>query len=113
VAVGATHSRADLDGSAVAGGVGVPVGLLVGPSNTVRDAGTDFAVVPEAGLGFGYAVCDTLRLTAGYTFLYWSRVRRAADQIDLSVGSATRPALRDATTDYWAQGVRFGAEWRF
>jgi hypothetical protein len=113
VALGVTVARADLDGSTVVGPAGVPVGLLVGPANTVHGQSTYFAAVPEASLGFGYQACESLRLTAGYTFLYWSRVRRAADQIDLTAGSPDRPAFRDVTGDYWAQGVRLGAEWRF
>ena len=113
VALGATVARADLDGSTVVGQAGVPVGLLVGPSNTRHDSTTYFGVVPEAGLGFGYEVCESLRLSAGYTLLYWSQVRRAADQIDLAGGAAGRPAFRDVTGDYWAQGVRLGLEFRY
>ena len=113
LSLGVTVARADLDGSTTVGPAGVPVGLLVGPANTGHGSTSYFGAVPEASLGVGYAVCDTLRLTAGYTFLYWSKVRRAADQIDLSGGSGDRPALRDVTGDYWAQGVRLGAEWRF
>lgn len=113
VALGVTVARADQDGSTRVGGVGVPVGLLVGPSNTLHDRTSYFGVVPEAGLGVGYEVAESLRLTAGYTFLYWSRVRRAADQIDLTAGTATRPAFRDVTGDYWAQGLRLGLEWRY
>ncbi len=113
LALGVTVARADLDGSTVVGAAGLPVGLLVGPANTVHGQNSFFAAVPEASLGFGYQACENLRLTAGYTLLYWSRVRRAADQIDLSAGTADRPAFRDVTGDYWAQGVRFGAEWRF
>ncbi len=112
VALGATVARADLDGSTTVGAAGIQTGLLVGPANTRHDSTTFFGVVPEASLGFGYAVCDNLRLTTGYTFLYWSKVRRAADQIDLTTGVG-RPTFRDVTTDYWAQGVRLGAEWRF
>ena len=33
-----------------------------------------FAVVPEAGINFGYALTHHIRLTFGYTLLYWSNV---------------------------------------
>jgi hypothetical protein len=86
----------------------------VRPSNGVADSTSYFAVVPQAGLRLGYNLTDCLRLNAGYTFLYWSQVRRASEQIDLTVNPAAgRPAFRNDTSDVWVQGWTLGAELRY
>jgi hypothetical protein len=92
----------------------LPTGLLVMPSNTVAGSTSDFAVVPEVGLRAGYCLTDCLKVTAGYTFLYWSQVRRASEQIDLTIDPAVgRPAFRDDTSDFWLQGWTVGVELRY
>ena len=55
----------------------------------------------------GYHPTDHLRLSLGYNFLYWSRVRRAPDEYNLS------PVLSNRTTDFWAQGFNVGLEVRY
>ncbi|HEX4608715.1 MAG TPA: BBP7 family outer membrane beta-barrel protein, partial [Urbifossiella sp.] len=82
----------------------IPIPLQV---TTASDRTTPFAVVPEFAMKFGWQVVDHINLTAGYSFMYWSRVRRAQDQYDLS------PTPTDRTTDFWAQGVTLGLELRF
>jgi hypothetical protein len=79
-----------------------------------------FAVVPEIDLNVGYQVTPHARLEAGYSFIYWSNVVRAGDQIDTSVnasyippgqtvvGDPTRPRFAFEQTSFWAQGVNFG-----
>jgi hypothetical protein len=103
-------------------------GLLALPSNSGRFARDRFAVVPEVGVTVGCQVTDWCRLTVGYTFLYWSSVARPGDQIDrvidvtqvpnFNVPGAVptglprpAPTLRD--TDYWAQGINVGVEFRY
>jgi hypothetical protein len=60
-------------------------------------------------------------VTVGYNFLYWSRVARPGEQIDLDVNpdllppeeqfaGATRPRFEFRDTDFWAQGIRVGLE---
>jgi hypothetical protein len=55
----------------------------------------------------------------GYTFLYWSSVVRAGDQIDLTVnpnllsdtpGGPARPSFAFHETGIWAQGLSLGVE---
>ena len=89
-----------------------------------RDA---FAVVPEVGVNVGYQITESLRLFAGYSFIGWSDVARPGDQIDVGLnpnliptsatfgapGGPPRPALAVQRTDFWAQGVNFGVEWRY
>jgi hypothetical protein len=118
VALGVTVAHANTYGTTqfpvLSPGTTFPTGLLVSATNTVADSTTYFAVAPEAGLKLGYDVTDWLRVNAGYTFLYWSKVRRAADQIDLTVGPAAgRPAFRDRTTDLWVQGWTLGVQLSF
>ena len=105
----------------------VPGGFLATATNIGQEVRDRFAVVPEVGINVGYQPSPLLRLFVGYTFLYWSDVVRAADQIDRTVNltavpsSATfgplvgpaRPAVPFRGTDFWAQGVSFGFELRY
>ena len=94
-----------------------PGGLLALPTNMGTHPTSRFGVVPEASLTLGYNVTDRLRLTAGYTLLYWNDVARAGDQIDLGVNGSfvprvggttptgdARPAFPNRHTDYWRRG---------
>ena len=112
VAFGVTVSEADVVGTARAPGLAaVPLGVLVGPSNAGAYEDTHFAVVPEVGAKLGCQVWKQLRVTTGYSFLYWSAVRRAPSLIDLTVLAPGRPAVRDRIDDLWVQGWTIGAEW--
>jgi hypothetical protein len=51
-------------------------------------------------------VRDHLRVFAGYSFQYLSRVTRLGDVLDPAAGVA--PA-----TDFWVQSVNFGMELRY
>ena len=83
--------------------------------------------MPEAGINFGYALTHHIRLTFGYTLLYWSNVFRAGDQIDRGLNpselaavfgrgpstGAARPTYTFQSTDFWAQGLNFGLQFRY
>jgi hypothetical protein len=102
-------------------------GLLALPTNSGHFTRDEFAVVPEIGINVGYQVTDHLRAFVGYTFLYWSDVARPADQIDLAINGTqvptnlgsgklvgpARPAVNLNSTDFWAQGINFGLEFRY
>lgn len=100
-------------------------GLLALDSNIGEYAQNQFAVVPEFGITFGYQLTERLRLTAGYTGIYWSNVVRPGHQISRDVNpnllppvnepltGANRPAFAFDTTDYWIQGVNLGGEFRW
>ncbi len=124
--LGCTSSRVQIDGmttTTVPGGVPATfVGdLLAQETNIGRYAKDQFAVVPELGLTLGCDLTRRLRATFGYTFLYWSRVARPADQIDTNVSQlppeapagSHQPAFAFIMSDYWAQGMNFGLEYRF
>jgi hypothetical protein len=111
--------------------VGVPLtaqgGFLATSTNIGRVHRDRFAVLPELGVNVGYQVCPLVRVFAGYSFLYYSDVVRPQDQVDTTVNltrvptSSTfgllrgpaRPALPFTGTDFWAQGVNFGVEFRY
>lgn len=137
VALGVTHQRLDISGSqtrtlAPTGQVlTLPGGLLALPGANIGERDRDvFSVVPEIGLNVGYQVTDHLKAFVGYNFLYWSNVIRPGDQIDrvvdvnriprfLPAGVTAppvfppRPAPLFNDTDFWAQGVNLGLEYRW
>jgi len=128
IALGNTHRVVRIDGSTVATTGNVPVtnegGLLALSSNIGQYSDDKFSVIPEFGATLGYCLTSHLRLTVGYTFLYWSHVVRPGDQVDLGVNTdllpppietegPQRPAFAMNDTDYWAQGMNFGLDYRW
>ena len=124
--LGNTRSEVFIDGRTVttvpdAGSATFSGGLLAQETNMGRYRQDDFAVIPEVGITLGYNVTCRLRLTCGYTFIYWNKVARAADQIDCGMSQlppepptgAERPIFAFQISDYWAQGMNFGLEYRF
>lgn len=98
-------------------------GLLALPTNIGRFEENNLTVIPELGMTLGYDVTPRLKATLGYTFLYWSRVARPGDQLDLNVNpsqlsggtltSNASPRFRFVPGDYWVQGVTAGLDYRF
>ena len=133
VAVGDSHETVRVNGNTtlIPAATGVPVvapgGLLATATNIGRKSRDEFAVVPELGVNVGYQPVPLLRFFVGYTFLYWSDVVRAGDQIDRTVNltvvpssgtfgpltGPARPVVPFRTTDFWAQGVQFGFELQY
>jgi hypothetical protein len=132
VALGDTQEIVDIHGSTAitspAGTtVGYPVGFLALASNSGRFTRDEFAVVPEIGIDVGWQITTHLRASVGYTFLYWSSVARPGDQVDeglsgtqlptdtrFNPGSGpARPTVLLRSTDFWAQGINFGMEFRY
>jgi hypothetical protein len=124
IALGNTRSVSMIDGNTfvtdVAGGTATsPFGFLTRKTNIGRVVDNDFAVIPELGATLRYDLTYRLTATLGYQFIYWSRVARAGDQIDLEINlsdplvGAERPAPTINFTDFWAQGIDIGLEFRF
>jgi hypothetical protein len=101
-----------------------PGGLLAQPSNIGQHTQADFSFVPEINANIGYAVSPNFRLFVGYTFMYWTNVARAGEQINLRVdatqlptrtgpGVGVDPQFILRSNDFWAQGVNFGLQLRF
>ncbi len=124
--LGNTHSRVQIDGQTITtlpNGVSGTFegGLLAQSSNIGTYERNSFSVMPELGVMIGYDITCRLRATFGYTFLYWSKVARPGDQIDTSLAQLPPeptipgggPIFAFDTTDYWAQGISFGLDFRF
>lgn len=109
-------NQADFDG-----------GLLALGSNLGEFTHDEFAVSPEAEIKALYQVSDSLEVSLGYSFLYWSSIALADDQIDTSIagtptvnasqllGGALAPGANDNPAfqgvddvRFWAQGITFG-----
>ncbi len=132
VALGDTHQVIDISGNQVIIPPTGPVqtfqgGLLALSSNIGHHTRERFAVVPEVGVNVGCQVTDHLRAFVGYNFLYWSNVVRPGDQIDRGLDvtripnfpvpamplAQPRPAVPFKETDFWAQGINFGLEFKY
>lgn len=100
-------------------------GLLALNSNIGEYSQNEFSVVPELGITCGYQLTDHVRLTVGYTGIYWSNVVRPGHQISRDINpnllppvadpfsGANRPGFAFDTTDYWIQGINLGGEYRW
>jgi Putative beta barrel porin-7 (BBP7) len=132
IGLGDTHQDLDILGSTIItppGGTPVAErgGILALPSNIGQFSRDRFSVVPQVGINLGYQVTPHLRAFIGYTFLYWTDVIRPGEQIDRvinptqipsTLGPGTlvgpaRPEVLFKETDFWAQGINFGIEFRF
>ncbi len=126
IAFGNTHRETLINGQTIVAvpGIGSATydgGLLAQQTNIGRYLNDDFAVTPEVGLSVGCFVTSNLRIFGGYNFLYWSRVGRAGDQIDLTLSQIPptppqglgRPSYPNAMTDFWAHGVKAGVELKY
>jgi hypothetical protein len=131
VAIGNTQQVVDITGGTITmtpgGGVsGGPGGLLaLQGTNLGHYTRNHFAVVPEVGLTLGYQFTPCLRGFVGYNFLYWSNVVRPGEQIDLNVNrsfqpgsaiprsGAAVPAFSFNSSDFYAQGLSLGLEFRY
>jgi len=81
---------------------GIPGNVPLAVSNSTSS--NYFGVVPEVGIKLGWQPSDHVRLTFGYNFIYWSKVQRA-ENLYLPGSSGT--------TDFWAQGISAGVEFRY
>jgi hypothetical protein len=132
VAVGAMQEGITVAGTTTgitAGGSSTVAGaILAVASNSGHFSSTDFAVVPELRLQLGFLVTPRLRTYIGYDFLYCSSVVRPGDQISLQVNDTRVPQSPNfrqtptgplaplppfQRTDFWAQGLNWGLEFRF
>jgi hypothetical protein len=128
LALGSTQSQVAINGSTAitprGGGTTVYTGgILALPTNIGTYDETKFSLMPELGATLGFDITRHLRATIGYTFLYWSNVARPGDQINTDINAsqfppgtltgAARPNFVFHTTDFWAQGLNVGAEYRF
>jgi len=132
VALGVTHQVVNTYGDITQSGPGAfapgtfPGGLFTQPSNIGRRSGDEFTVLPSVELKLGYQVTPRIRAFAGYDFMYWNQVVRPGNEIDRNVNTSQSPIFGAGAlmgqaspaplfnrTDFWAQGVNFGFEFRY
>ena len=132
LALGNNYTRVTIDGQTtstipVAGGSPIVStrhsGLLAQQTNIGVHDSNEFAIVPELGATISYQLTCHLRATLGYTFMYWDNVARPGDQIDqnLNLTQLTSSGLSGAAvpkfvrvdSDFWAQGINLGLDYRF
>lgn len=126
--IGATETNVLINGwtSVITGGTTTARyngGLLALASNMGTHDSWQFSTLPEIDLTLGYDLTPRLKATLGYSLLYWSGVARPGDQIDLNVNpkeippptttAGERPEFVLHTSDFWAQGLNLGLEYRF
>ncbi|MCA9266448.1 MAG: BBP7 family outer membrane beta-barrel protein [Planctomycetales bacterium] len=126
-ALGGTHSRATIAGQTVTtsptGDTSTAAaGLLAQGTNSGNFEDDQFSTITEIGLKVRRQYCG-FTATFGYSFLYWSDIARAVDQIDRGINVTQvppgtldgdpRPAFEFQKTDFWAQGLNFGLEYLF
>jgi hypothetical protein len=128
VALGGMQQLVSINGSTVISFPGQPTvvdkgGLLALSSNIGNFSQGSFAAIPQFSLRLGYRATERLTLLAGYTFIFFSEIARAADQIDTTInpnlippaspGGPNRPAFNFHPSDMWLQGITLGAEYHF
>jgi hypothetical protein len=123
-AFGNTAREVDIHGTTQVAGLTENGGFLALPSNIGSHDDNVFSVIPEIDLRIGYAITPGFRVFLGYSFLLWTGVARPGEQVDLRVNTSQPPlgpalvgqplpAFSFRSSDFWAQGVNFGVEFRF
>jgi Putative beta barrel porin-7 (BBP7) len=134
-AVGVNYAAVDINGDSVVtkGAAGFttgtyPGGVFAQASNIGRHATTAFSAVPEAQCQVAYDLSKHLRAVFGYSFLDVTDVVRPGQQIDRNINptqnvlfGGTGGVLQGAAaplgtinwSNYWAQGLNFGFQFRF
>jgi hypothetical protein len=127
IAVGNMRQRVTIDGNstvAVAGGGTTTStgGLYALPTHIGTQERNRVAFVPELNVNVLYDLSDNWRLIGGYSFIYWSNVVLAGNQIDTNLNlsqlpgplvGVAQPQAKVQRTDFWIQGLNFGAEYRW
>jgi hypothetical protein len=118
-----TEEESEEDGQVVLVTTARPGGLLALDTNIGRYSRSEFAVMSELEVTLRGELATDLWIRFGYNLLAWSRVDRAADQIDLGMNPSqippgtldgeARPAFTPRTTSFWAQGLNVGLEHQF
>ena len=103
-------------------------GVLGQSTNSGRFVKSSFAVLPEAIVKVGYKFKDYSRIYLGYNFLYLSDAVHSGDQVDRIIdpsqiplfsrpggpnGTSDHPTPLLTRSDFWAQGLMLGLEYRY
>ncbi|MCA9102292.1 MAG: BBP7 family outer membrane beta-barrel protein, partial [Planctomycetales bacterium] len=108
--LGNMNQRVDINGSTTTVvGAGAPnvvnQGLFAWPTNSGLHERNRFATVPELELSATRRLNSCWEASLGYTFIYWSDVVYAGDQIDRRINAANLPAFNFNSTSDWVSGL--------
>lgn len=108
------------------GGNVAPGAIYAQPSNMGTHIQRQYAVASELNVNVGYYLTCWLRFYVGYNLFHLNHVARPGDQIDpfvnntsipfrsfLMPAGAPRPSFVFRDSDFWAQGISFGLDFRF
>jgi hypothetical protein len=130
VAVGYNRQEIEISGGTIVTAAPAPPaasvgGLLAQTSNIGRTSRDDGSVAEQVDLRLGWQVTPNLTASLGYSYLYWTDVVRAADQIDRTVNpnlippsvspaaGPNRPVFALQRNVLSAQGLNLQLEYRF
>lgn len=129
LAIGHISRNVNISGSQVTSVPGVPpvtaaAGVFALSSNIGRHSESDWALVPELGVGVGWQVRPNLWLRFGYSALLLAQAARAGEQIDLTLNpnlfpppmgpaDPSRPTFSLNRGEVWIQTLNFGVEFTF
>jgi hypothetical protein len=118
IALGGVRQAVIINGRTTVGGTTSTGGFLAQASNIGSFERNRFAVSPELNVNLIYDLNESWRLLGGYSFIYWNNIVLAGNQLDTSLpvpfaAGGTQPEVLFQRTDYWVQGMSFGAEYRW
>jgi hypothetical protein len=132
VALGTNSENVTIEGNTLINSPTGAVSSFVGgryalPTNIGSHDREILTFVPQGMFNVGFAFTPWMRAYAGYSFLYIQDVSRAGNAIDrvinisqvpTAVGPGplagpARPAFAFHETDFWAQGINVGLEFRY
>ena len=128
IGIGDTSQTVVINGSTIVlapggGTTAFPAGIYAGASNIGSYHRQVFSVVPDLGVSIGYQLTNNIKIFAGYDFIYWTNVLRPGQQIDQTInpnlvpggpgGGPARPSFAFQNSDFWAQGIKVGVEFRY
>lgn len=98
-------------------------GLLAQRTNIGEHVQHEFAFMEDIGVKVAYYPFERLKISAGYSLMYWSSAVRPGDHIDFGVDGRlllnpddpvpVRPAFAFRPVGFYLHGVNLGMEYRF
>ena len=128
LSVGKNFEEVRIDGQNVtAVGAGAPAVAAGGIFAQNTNIGTYFrdeiVYVPEVAMSLNRQINSHLDISIGYSFMYWSEVLLAGDQIDTSIdggllqggpgNNIRRPAFNFRETDFYLHAMTFGVNFHY
>jgi hypothetical protein len=102
-----------------------PGGFLALASNSGSHETNQWLVVPELAADLGWDINNHLRLRLGYSVLFWSKVARSSDQVNLLINpnlfppvttpnpTPNSPFFEQHKSELWVQTFNIGLEFRY